>query len=51
MAWPKAASAVIKTVGTVAAASKVTFGGIATRVAGLHFTCEPRLPLACPNTA
>lgn len=41
----------MKTVGTVAAAWKLTLAGMATKPAWLHLTCEPRLPLACPNTA
>jgi len=39
----------MKTVGSVAAASKVTFGGKPTSIAWLHFTCDPKHPLACPK--
>lgn len=51
MAWLKARSAVMKTVGMVDACSKVTVRGIGTSRELSARTCEAREPPTCPNTA
>lgn len=51
MAWLKARSAVMKTVGMVDACSNVTVRGIGTSKQLSASTCEAREPATCPNTA
>ena len=51
MAWLKARSAVMKTVGMVDACSKVTVRGIGTSRELSARTCEASEPATCPNTA
>ena len=48
--WCRHASAVRKTVGTVAACSAVSGGGTGTRVVTSATTAVPRQPVAWPNT-
>ena len=47
----KAVSAVMKTVGTVAAAWKVKLAGMGTTVCHVVLTWDPKHPTACPTTA
>ena len=51
MAWLKARSAVMKTVGMVDACSKVTVRGTGTSRELSASTCEAMEPATCPNTA
>ena len=50
IAWCSARWAVMKTVGMVAACSRVTSGGTGTSRSPAANTCDPKEPPTCPNT-